>query len=76
MTIITRPTSSNEIDLLLGHEFETLTIMDLDGNSVLKVKAPFQGFEHRHLETFDYDYHAAYGWNAYLGEVWIGSSEV
>jgi hypothetical protein len=74
--IVTRPKSKNEPNLLLGHEFTELTIKDGDGVNVKTFEAPREGWTHDVLESLDIHEVSPYCWDAYLGEQWIGSSEV
>ncbi|MCU8056142.1 hypothetical protein L5L78_08005 [Shewanella sp. SM34] len=74
--IVTRPIHNGEPDLLVGFECLTLTIQDLDGNEVAKVSAPNGHWTHDALESLDIYAYSPNGWNAYLDNHWIGSSEV
>ena len=76
MSIVSRPLNHNEPDLLIGNEHQCLIIKDLDSNVVAKIHAPHSGYTHDLLESVDYFAHSPDGWEAYLGSVWIGSSEV
>ncbi len=62
--------------LLIGHEFHALRIVDLEGEERACYVAPKQGWTHEALEYVDYDSVSPDGWDAYLGEQWMGSSEV
>lgn len=74
--IITRPINDSEPDLLIGFEQNDLIIKDLDSNVVATITSNKNGWTHDALETFDFDSYSPFGWVAYLGEEWIGSSEV
>jgi hypothetical protein len=76
--IITRPLNANEPDLLKGLEYATLTVQDLDG-AVLFTKVSATAWTHDELERIAAEVVPVFangnGWNAYLGTLWIGSSE-
>jgi len=74
--IITRPINPREPDLLIGFECLALIIHDLDGNEVATVSAPSGRWTHDELESLDLYSYSPYGWDAYLGTNWVGSSEV
>lgn len=82
MTTITRPTQANETDLLIGLEFDTLKVVDLDGKFILQVSAPVDGWTHDILESTDERLvkllkaigHSAF--DLHLGEEWVGSTEI
>ncbi len=74
--IVARSMSPAEPDLLLGHEFTALRILDLDGVEQISYQPPLEGWSHSALECMDYDSVSPDGWDAYLGQQWIGSSEV
>ena len=74
--IVARSTSPVEPDLLLGHELTALCIFDLDGVEQISYPPPLGGWSHSVLECMDYDSVSPDGWDAYLGDQWIGSSEV
>lgn len=73
--IIVRP-QRNEPDILSGQEHLPLTILDLTDNVVVVIPAPSNGWNIEMLESVDCDEAAPFGWNAYLGDRWIGSSEL
>ncbi|EJL6419995.1 TPA: hypothetical protein SLZ57_003506 [Vibrio cholerae] len=73
--IVTRPSNDQEPDLLVGFERQPLVVKDLDGKDIHRVDAPDNGWTHDILERIDY-YCISAQWDAYLGEQWIGSSEV
>lgn len=83
MTVVARPFES-EPDLLIGHEFDSLIVTDLDKNQVDKVQPPIGGWTHDSLEAYESEHLYAKpqsgieGWDLYLGalENWIGGSEV
>ncbi|TOH16472.1 hypothetical protein [Vibrio parahaemolyticus] len=74
--IVSRSKHPHEPDLLAGHEFMPLRIVDLDGVEVVQLSAPNGGWRHDTLECVDYGSMSPDGWDAYLGAQWIGSSEV
>lgn len=74
--IVSHPWRSHEQDLLLGHEHDDLSIRDLKGKECVCYAPPYQGWTHDALECVDYFSVSPDGWEAYLGEQWIGSSEV
>ncbi|MDC5708415.1 hypothetical protein [Vibrio europaeus] len=74
--IVARPLHPSEPDLLVGYAHHDLVIKNMDGEQCLSVKAPQSGWTHDLLEQYDYDAVAKEGWDAYLGNQWIGSSEV
>ena len=76
MSIVTRPVSENEPDILTGREFQSLIIKDLNDSMVKTIKADASGWTHDKLESIDYFEYSQFGWNAYLADEWIGSSEV
>jgi hypothetical protein len=74
--IITRALNKGEKDLLIGFENEQLTIKCMDDKADIVIE-PVDGFwTHEALEFIDYNKHSPSGWDAYLGEKWIGSSEI
>lgn len=74
--IITRTTNETENNLLIGFEKEQLRIVCMDDKEDILI-APLNGFwTHDALAEIDYDDHSPFGWDAYLGEQWIGSSEI
>ena len=74
--IIARPINQNECDILIGHETKTLIIKDLS-DEIVKLIEPISGFwSYDSLESIDYDKYTPHGWNAYLGDNFIGSSEI
>lgn len=74
--IITRPINSSEPDLLKGCTLRSLNIKDLSGKLICTIEAPTDEWTHDLLEAIEYDVIAPYGWDAYLQDDWIGSSEV
>lgn len=74
--IVARPLNTSEPDLLLGCEFKSLKITDLDNSVVALFPAPIGGWTHDKLEAVDCDKYAPFGWEAFLDNDWIGSSEV
>ena len=77
--IVTRSLTANEPDLLIGNEAVKLFIKDLSGDALAEYSAPVNGWTHDKLEALERDTcFAAYpdGWDAFLGECWVGSSEI
>lgn len=77
--IVTRSLTANEPDLLIGNEAVKLFIKDLSGDALAEYSAPVDGWTHDKLEALVRDtFFAAYpdGWDAFLGECWVGSSEI
>ncbi|MEH6454823.1 MAG: hypothetical protein V7749_00745 [Cocleimonas sp.] len=73
--IITRPVKC-EVDFLQDLINKPLVVKDFDANIVKTIEPPLNGWTHDKLESIGfYDYSPHY-WDAYLGSVWIGSSEV
>lgn len=73
--IVVRPLHDTEPDLLVGYEHQALVIKDMDEKEIHRMDAPKDGWSHDKLETIDYD-SISPEWDAYLGNQWIGSSEV
>lgn len=74
--IVARPNNPKENDLLVGFETKKLTIKCLDEKPDVVIE-PENGFwSHDALEAIDYNNHSPFGWDAYVGSQWIGSSEV
>ncbi len=76
MGIITRPHTDDEADLLVGYEHGTLLILDLDGIAKQRISPPEGGWTHDALENVDYHSASPNGWDAYISDQWLGSSEV
>jgi hypothetical protein len=77
--IVTRSLTANEPDLLIGNEAVKLFIRDLSGDALAEYSAPVDGWTHDKLEALERDtFFATYpdGWDAFLGECWVGSSEI
>lgn len=72
--IISRPLSPNEPDLLQGREKLPLRFICAAGAELANVHAPSGGWTHDGLEAATPP--DAEPWNAYLGEQWVGSSEL
>jgi hypothetical protein len=73
--IITRP-KSGEVDFLPGLINEALFIKDFDSNVVATLAAPDGGWSHDELESINFYNYSQHYWDVYLGDVWVGSSEV
>ena len=77
--IVARPVSTTEPDLLLGFELEPFNVTDLDGttNATLTIKAPDGGWTYDSLEAIKLPVDVIKnGCNLFLGEHWIGTSEL
>ncbi|WP_299143618.1 hypothetical protein [uncultured Vibrio sp.] len=74
--IVARSLSPAEPDLIEGQALAPLRIVSLEGEDVVQYLAPKGGWTHDALECVDYFSVSPDGWDAYLGEQWIGSSEV
>ncbi|WP_018984049.1 hypothetical protein [Salinimonas chungwhensis] len=74
--IVARAINEKEPDLLVGYETLNLIIKDLGGEVVTELPPADGIWTHDALELVDYDKHSPFGWDAYLGDQWIGSSEV
>lgn len=74
--IVARPLSPAEDDLLTGNESAPLRFMlgDKPDVELKQVQAPANGWSHASLEAVVPP--ASVSWDAYLGQAWIGSSEV
>lgn len=73
--IVARPLNKSEPDLLKNNENETLKILNLDGVLMEEIEAVVP-WTHDSLEAIDYYSYSNEGWDAHLGDKWIGSSEV
>ncbi|MCW8336559.1 hypothetical protein [Vibrio paucivorans] len=73
---VARSLSPAEPDLITGHTLALLRIVSLEGEEVVQYNAPKGGWTSDVLECVDYFSVSPDGWDAYLGEQWIGSSEV
>ena len=79
--LIARPVRAGETDLLLGNEREPLFLRDLAGQVTLRIDPP-TAWTHESLtaavESEVAKEFAAehFGADAYLGGLWVGSSEV
>lgn len=74
--IVTRPIRPEEPDLLKGSEAAPLHFMSC-GHKASEVKIvlpPDTGWTHEALEAVEPPHTGA--WDAYLGDTWVGSSEV
>lgn len=74
--IVAKPITSQEPDLLAGNEKKTLIIMDLSGEVLASFKPDSSGWTHDQLQAIDIHSMAPEGWDAYLADDWIGSSEI
>lgn len=64
---------AGEPDILQGVRHEALTVRDLDGGVAYHQLAPAQGWTHDALCSLEIPAWCA---DAYLGEVWVGSTEI
>lgn len=74
--IVAQPINEKEPDLLIGNENKGLTIQDLAGKVLASIRPDSTGWTHAKLLEIDIDSMAPEGWDAYLGDEWIGSSEI
>ncbi|WP_097103323.1 hypothetical protein [Serratia sp. JKS296] len=74
--IVAKPISSKEPDLLAGNEQKILVINGLSGAVLASIKPDSTGWTHDQLLAIDIDSMAPEGWDAYLADNWIGSSEI
>ena len=66
---------NKEPDLLKGNEMKQLRFVSLDNQVVIgETQAPSGGWTHQLLEASTLPTNEP--WNAFLGQTWIGSSEV
>ena len=72
--IISRPLNPREPDLLPGNETKPLRFLAPDGSQLSEVQAPAGGWTHDGLEAAVQP--DAEPWDAFLGDAWIGSSEL
>jgi hypothetical protein len=81
LKLIARPTNTNEPDLLDGNERKPLIVRDLAGTDRIEIPTA-TGWTHDALEQASTSpavkaFIANHGGaDAYLGDVWIGSTEV
>jgi len=70
--LVARANRTNECDLLQGYELQTLHFKS-EGRILQSIPAPSQGWSHELIEGL-----SAPGvcWDAYLGNQWIGGSEI
>jgi len=64
-----------EPDLLVGNTDSTLIIKDLNGSTLLEVQAPDGGWSHPRLQAWAGD-NPIFEGDAFLGDLWIGGTEV
>jgi hypothetical protein len=74
--IVAQPINEKEPNLLIGNENKGLTIQDLAGKVLASISPDDTGWTHAQLLAIDIDSMAPEGWDAYLGDEWIGSSEI
>lgn len=67
-----------EADILMPLSDEPLVVLSLDGQVITKVEAPPAGWTHEGLvaEAVRLEGRTTEGAEAYLGGVWVGSTEV
>lgn len=72
--------NKNEPDLLLNNVFNPLIIMSLEGQFLARFEAPKKvGWCHESLETLVDDFPSEWlecGANAYINDVFVGSTEI
>ena len=81
LKLVARPVSEREPDLLAGNENKPLFLRNLTGSETFRID-PMPKWSHDSLDSIVsrsdlaefVDRH--FGADAYLGDVWIGSSEV
>ncbi|MFN1149603.1 hypothetical protein ACJ0RR_002666 [Serratia liquefaciens] len=74
--LVAQPISDKEPDLLIGNENYPLKVQDLAGKVLTSISPDDTGWTHAQLLAIDIDSMAPEGWDAYLGDEWIGSSEI
>lgn len=74
LTYITE-VKNGEPDILEGCSKATLVIRSLEGQELHREKAPVSGWKHALLTGVQPE-GVVYGADAYLGDMWIGSTEV
>ena len=74
---VARPKSQHEPDLLIGNASKGFVAKDMDGQIVVYMEAPECGWTHDLLESLEVP-SVIYqnGCDFFLGDNWIGSSEV
>lgn len=74
---VARPTSAKEPDLLHGNEDKPLIVKDLEKVEVMRFTPPDTGWTHDTIEATAIPEHVYFaGCDFYLGDNWIGSTEV
>ena len=78
ITFVTDVVRAGELDILSSIKMQTLSITDLSGVVIDTIPAPKRGWTHQLLEQVAAEYaeQTRQGANAYLGESWVGSTEV
>ena len=79
ITFVTDQLSPKEPDILTAVKFNTLLIMSLEGQYLARFDAPITGWTHQTLCNMNTLFESAWaccGVDAYLGNQWVGSSEV
>ena len=71
--IIARP-KNGEPDLLSGNERCALRFVALNGRELVTLQPPQEGWTHDALDAVPWPMDSP--WDAFLGNQWIGSSEV
>lgn len=71
-------TRRDEPKLLSALRYERLQIADLDGEELASCPAPESGWTHEGLceQVSQLDFDRSMGADAFLGDYWIGSTEV
>ena len=73
--LVLRSKSVNEVDLLIGHEFNDF-IIKRDDVVMNVITADVEGWTHEKLEAIDCYVFSPHCWDAFLGDKWVGSSEL
>ncbi|MGR6831174.1 hypothetical protein [Aliivibrio wodanis] len=79
ITFVTDQLSPKEPDILTTVKFNSLLIMSLEGQYLARFHAPITGWTHQALCNMNTLFESAWaycGVDAYLGNQWVGSSEV
>ncbi|MFA0079364.1 hypothetical protein AB4427_14655 [Vibrio artabrorum] len=74
--VVARSLSLTEPDTAEVRTLAPLRILSLEGVEVAHYHAPKGGWTHDSLECVDYFSVSPDGWDAYLGDQWLGSSRV
>jgi 5'-deoxynucleotidase len=79
ITFITQQETTEEPDILTSNQSRSLIVTSLEGQQLALFLAPEEGWTHEKLcalnDTFPPQWHVC-GAEAYLGDQWVGSTEV